>query len=133
MRHAELHRTGSAVQAGVQLRGGCLGAGLHTVCPAGGPAALRHGHPEGDVREDLQQSLPRGGRQSREQERPGSDPLAAAVESRAATEPGDGEGARLPHPGVRAGVPAAHLLLPDATGVDHRAALVAFLRLHSRP
>lgn len=44
MRHTELHRSGSAVQAGVQLRGGCLGSRLHTVCPANRATTLRHGH-----------------------------------------------------------------------------------------
>lgn len=128
MRHAELHRSGSAVQAGVQLRGGCLGVGLHTLCPAGGAAAVRHRHAQGDLRTDLQQPLPRGGRQHREQERPGSDPVAAAIQSRATTEPGESEGARLPHQGIRAGVLAPHLLLPDATVVDHR----AIFGLHGR-
>lgn len=128
MRHAKLHRPGSAVQAGVQLRGGCLGVGLHTLCPAGRATAVRHRHAQGDLRADLQQPLPRGGRQYREQERPGPDQVAAAIQSRAETEPGESEGARLPHEGVRAGVLAPHLLLPDATGVDHR----AILGLHGR-
>lgn len=132
MRHAKLHRAGSVVQAGIQLRGGCLGVGLHIVRSTGGPTALRHGHAQGNVREDLQQSLSRSGWQYCEQERPGSNQVAAAIQSRATTESGKGEGARLSHEGIRAGVVAAHLLLPDATGIYHRATLITVLGFHGR-
>lgn len=132
MRYAKLHSAGSVVQAGIQLRGGCLGIGLHIVRSAGGPTTLRYGHAQRDLREDLQQSLSRSGRQYREQEWSGLNQVAAAIQSRATTESGQSEGACLSHERICAGVVAAYLLLPDATGIDHRAALDTVFGIHGR-
>lgn len=58
--------------------------------------------------------------------------MAAAIQSRATTESGQSEGACLSHERIRAGVVAAYLLLPDATGIDHRAALDTVFGIHGR-
>ena len=49
LRHSELHQPRGSQQRGPQLPGRRLGAGLRHVRPAGGAAALRDEHPEGDL------------------------------------------------------------------------------------
>ena len=57
LRHSELHQPRGSQQRGPQLPGRRLGAGLRHVRPAGGPAALRDEHPEGDLLQDSGQRL----------------------------------------------------------------------------
>lgn len=58
--------------------------------------------------------------------------MAAAIQSRATTESGKSEGTCLSHERIRADVVATYLLLPDATDIDHRAALVTVFGIHGR-
>ena len=57
LRHSELHQPRGSQQRGPQLPGRRLGAGLRHVRPAGGAAALRDEHPEGDLLQDSGQCL----------------------------------------------------------------------------
>ena len=125
MRHAKLHRPGSAVQAVLQLRGGRVGAGLHPVHPPRRPAAVRLVHPEGDLLADLQPPVQGARRHLGDARRPGPRALAPAAQPGAPALARARQGAPLPHARVRPHDAARQLLLPGAEALAAREGLRA--------